>query len=72
LSTIDGFRVLFYSYEGSPREPLHVHVRKAECQAKVWIEPAIRLDASYGFNSAEERRIIQIVTSNVDDPEAMG
>ncbi len=26
----DGFRFFFYSNEGSPLEPVHVHVRKGE------------------------------------------
>ena len=34
-----GFRFFFYSNEGDPLEPLHIHVRKAECVAKLWLEP---------------------------------
>jgi len=29
----DGFRFFIYSNEGSPREPVHVHVRKAGAEA---------------------------------------
>lgn len=36
-----GYRFYFYSNEGSPREPLHVHVEKGESEAKIWIEPAV-------------------------------
>ena len=32
---IDGFRFFFYSNEGNPREPVHVHVRKAGAEAKL-------------------------------------
>lgn len=30
----DGFRFFFYSNEGDPREPIHVHVRKGDADAK--------------------------------------
>ncbi|MFK3780059.1 DUF4160 domain-containing protein [Agrobacterium sp. NPDC089420] len=30
----------FYSNEGDPREPVHIHVRKAGAEAKIWLEPA--------------------------------
>ena len=64
--TIRGYRVLFYSYEGNPREPLHVHVRRGECQVKVWIEPRIATVNCYGFNTAEEREIMEIVGAHVE------
>ena len=42
----DGYRVFFYSNEG--REPPHVHVEYAECEAKVWLEPiSIALNAGF-------------------------
>ena len=36
---INGYRFLFYSNEGNPLEPCHVHVAKGSSYAKVWIEP---------------------------------
>ena len=39
VSRYKGFRFFFYSNEGDPLEPLHIHVRKAECVAKLWLEP---------------------------------
>jgi hypothetical protein len=57
----EGFRVLFYSNEGSPREPLHVHVRRGEANAKYWIDPAVRLEESYGFSSADLRTIEELI-----------
>ncbi len=42
-----GFRFFFYSNEGSPREPVHVHVRAASSEAKLWLEPEIRVATSY-------------------------
>jgi len=35
-----GFRFFFYSDEGSPREPVHIHVEKDGVEAKFWLSPA--------------------------------
>lgn len=32
-----GCRFFFYSNEGVPKEPLHVHVQKGEAVAKFWL-----------------------------------
>lgn len=49
----DGFRFFFYSNEGNPREPIHVHIKKGENNAKFWLKPEIILDENYGFSSKE-------------------
>jgi hypothetical protein len=49
----DGFKFFFYSNEGNPREPLHVHIKKGENNAKFWIKPVIGLAENYGFSSKE-------------------
>jgi hypothetical protein len=53
-----GFRFFFYSREG--REPAHVHVTKAECEAKYWLNP-IALAWNEGFFGREIRAITEIV-----------
>lgn len=62
----DGLRFFFFSDEGSPREPAHVHVKGADNDAKIWLEPEISIADSFGFNSRELRRILQIVAENHD------
>jgi len=62
----NGLRYFFYSNEGLPREPRHVHVKGAGKDAKVWLEPEISLADSYGFNSAELARILRIVSERRD------
>jgi hypothetical protein len=54
----------FYSNEGDPREPIHVHVRGPGANAKIWIEPAIGIDNSEGFNRRELSAIIRLVIKN--------
>jgi Paraquat-inducible protein B len=61
---LDGFRFFFYSNEGDPREPLHIHVRKERNLAKFWIFPEVALADSYGFSSKELNKIRRIIDNN--------
>jgi hypothetical protein len=61
-----GLRYYFFSNEGLPREPRHVHVKGGGKDAKVWLEPEVALAESYGFNSSELARILQIVAERRD------
>lgn len=36
-----GLRYYFFSNEGAPREPPHVHVKGGGRDAKIWLEPDI-------------------------------
>lgn len=59
-----GYRFFFYSNEGSPREPLHVHVDKDDCEAKFWIEPAVAVAYDDGFDAKTLRQLLDPVTRN--------
>ncbi len=59
-----GLRYFFYSNEGQPREPAHIHVKGRGCDAKIWIEPETLLCDSYGFNSQELADILKTVEAN--------
>ena len=59
-----GFRFFFYSNEGSPREPVHVHVRSGSSEAKLWFEPQVRVAASFGFDAATLRELVEVAQSN--------
>ena len=59
-----GYRFFFFSNEGDPLEPMHVHVRKAECVAKFWMTPFVLLAESYGLRSSELRELQAIVEEN--------
>jgi Domain of unknown function (DUF4160) len=63
----EGFRFFFYSNEGDPREPVHIHVRKGEAVAKFWISP-VSLADSEGFDAKTLRRLERVV---VDRTEAI-
>lgn len=59
-----GYIFFFYSNEGNPLEPVHIHIRNAESEAKFWLEPEIFLARNDGFNSKELREIFSIIESN--------
>ena len=48
-----GARFFFFSNEGSPREPVHIHVEKDEAEAKFWLRQEVTLADSYGFTRRE-------------------
>jgi hypothetical protein len=57
----EGFRFAFFSDEGRPREPPHIHVSGGENEAKIWLEPDIAVAENYGFNARELNRLVRIV-----------
>lgn len=45
----EGFRFFFYSNEGDPLEPAHIHVRAAGKEAKFWLSPEPLLARNNGL-----------------------
>ena len=43
-----GYRFFFYSNEGDPREPPHVHVARDTAEAKLWLRPDCECRAECG------------------------
>ena len=37
----NGVRFFFFSNEGNPREPLHVHAEHGDADAKFWLRPEV-------------------------------
>lgn len=54
----EGFVFKIYSNE---EVRMHIHVVKAENEAKFWLEPTIELAENYGFNSKEIKKITKLV-----------
>jgi hypothetical protein len=59
-----GFRFFFYSNEGSPREPLHVHVLGEGGEAKFWLRPEVRVAVSDGLSAKALRELSAVVAQN--------
>ena len=56
-----GFRFFFYSNEGSPREPVHVHVEKDDVEAKFWLIPDVRVAYNEGYDARVLRELLGTV-----------
>ncbi len=59
-----GYRFFFFSNEGDPIEPVHVHIRKDRNVAKFWLEPVVALAESYGMNPQELNKLQKVVENN--------
>lgn len=58
-----GIRFFFFSNEGEPREPIHVHIKGAEGDAKFWLQP-LRLADSDGFDARALRELGKVIEDN--------
>ncbi len=58
---IDGFRFHFYSNEGDPLEPVHIHVSRAGCEAKLWLSPEVHEAYNDGYDARTMRRVTKLV-----------
>jgi diadenosine tetraphosphate (Ap4A) HIT family hydrolase len=60
------YRFFFYSNEGNPREPLHIHVRSGDGEAKFWLKPVVHLDKSEGYDARTLRELSAVITEQAD------
>lgn len=54
------YRFFFYSDEGDPREPPHVHVSAGDQVAKFWLEP-VELQSSKRLRAQEINQLRKLV-----------
>lgn len=64
-----GVRFFFYSNEGNPREPLHVHAERNGAEAKIWLFPDVRVGDSAGFDRRMLHELVSVVELRRDDIE---
>ena len=57
------YRFFFYSNEGDPLEPVHIHVREGRTTAKFWLRPNVELAGESGF----PRKVISQLSSVIED-----
>lgn len=58
------YRFFFYSNEGNPLEPAHIHVRSPEGEAKFWLVPSVSLARNDGFNARDLKDLVGVVEQN--------
>ena len=59
-----GVRFFFYSNEGSPREPAHIHAEQDEAEAKFWLRPEVVVGQSHGFDRRTLAELMDVVLEN--------
>lgn len=62
----NGYRFFFFSNEGSPLEPCHIHIRKGAKTAKFWLVPEVRLAKAYDMTSRELKTLEEQVILHKD------
>ena len=65
----NGFRFFFYSNEGDPREPIHIHVMKDQGEAKFWPHPQVALARSSGFDARTLRTLARVIQDHAAEIE---
>lgn len=60
----EGFVFRIFSNE---EERKHIHVMKAENEAKFWLEPEIELADNFGFTNKELKKITKMVVDYGDE-----
>ena len=63
----NGYRFHFFSNEGSPREPVHIHVEKGDADAKFWLFPSVELAYNRGYNAKTMRQLERVIEERRDD-----
>ncbi len=66
---VGGFRFFFYSNEGDPREPVHIHVLRAGDEAKFWLYPSPAIAYNRGFSARILAELLKIVEDRHGDIE---
>jgi Domain of unknown function (DUF4160) len=62
-----GFRFHFFSNEGDPREPVHVHVSKAGADAKYWLLPEVSVAYNRGLSAGELSEMMAVASQRRDE-----
>jgi hypothetical protein len=65
----EGLRFFFYSNEGDPREPPHIHVRQGNDEAKFWLTPDVALAYNEGLSARTLNRVQRLVELHRDELE---
>jgi hypothetical protein len=65
----EGIRFYFFSNEGNPREPVHVHAEGDRGEAKFWLSPVVRVAESAGFNRKRLAELTRVVEEHREEIE---
>lgn len=60
----NGVRFFFFSNEGNPSEPIHVHAERGDAEAKFWLRPEVSVAESRGFDRRILAELAAVVLAN--------
>ena len=63
-------RFHFFSNEGAPRAPVHVHAESSDGEAKFWLYPEVRVARSAGFNRRQLSEFAELVHHHREEIES--
>ena len=66
----NGYRFHFFSNEGDPLEPMHIHVTKAGADAKFWLSPEVSVAYSKGFAPRVLSQLIGVIEQRREEIES--
>lgn len=66
---LNGYRFFFYSNEGDPLEPVHIHVFKDGAEAKFWLHPEVHVAYNAGFNARTQAMLSRVTDEHRDEIE---
>ncbi len=66
----NGYRFHFFSNEGDPREPVHVHVTRALATAKFWLRPEVAVAYNKGFNAKVLSQLVSVIEDRTEEIES--
>lgn len=66
----NGYRFHFFSNEGDPREPVHIHATKAPATAKFWLRPDVAVSYNKGFNAKVLSQLVSVIEERADEIES--
>ena len=61
---LEGFKFFFYSSEGHPLGPAHIHVRAGRDEARFWLRPSVVQAYNHGFDARIINRIQRLVEAH--------
>lgn len=61
-----GFRFFFFSNEGAPREPVHIHVEGGGGAAKLWLRPDVHVANESGYDRRTLAELVWVVRKERD------
>ena len=62
-------RFHFFSNEGDPREPMHIHADSSNGEAKIWLHPEVTIARSAGYNRKQITELLKVVQERREEIE---